>query len=584
MEFICFHGTALNEKQMEDLFKRRTYACLDDKTIQYPLIVARPLDRRRNFLVPYDISESKASEPKSVLLLPQHSSIAIAAPEEVKSSMLFPSVVRALSLSYITESFCKRMFSSSSLLACLPINSIKPALVTPMASEVFDYQRLETLGDTVLKFTVCLQLIADHPLWHEGYLTKRKDQIINNAILAKAAITMELYRWIVRDRFSPRRWQPHYIQKSSESNTDKDEADNSGATQPTLSIKILADVIEALIGAVYLEGGLDYSIECIRIFNLSGSWESVSTRICQIADRAEHFEKVPSQLTQVERMLGYNFSQKAFLVEALMHASYHSKISTVSYERMEFLGDSILDMIVVEILFHAPGKKYPPGQMHIRKSALTNRHFLGYICLRCSTEVVTKMPEPNGRNRISIKEHAQTLHLWQCLLHSSITIIDDLRNTSYRYEKYKEEIENGLFTDALYPWAALTKLQAPKLCSDMIESVVAAVYLDSGGNMTVVRDILERLGILPVLRRVIDENVDVRHPLSRVSHWASKYYKTVDYKFTHQDGNITCILTIDEEVITSSTERYTGKSSEESIKFRVAEEGIAILSARMEEA
>ena len=47
-----------------------------------------------------------------------------------------------------------------------------------------------------------------------------------------------------------------------------------------------------------------------------------------------------AQTTDVEKLLGYTFSRKLLLVEALTHASYHLDTQTISYERMEFLGDS----------------------------------------------------------------------------------------------------------------------------------------------------------------------------------------------------------------------------------------------------
>lgn len=51
-----------------------------------------------------------------------------------------------------------------------------------------------------------------------------------------------------------------------------------------------------------------------------------------------------------EEKLGYQFSDKSILFEALTHASFAEKRIN-SYERMEFLGDSILGFVVCEYLF-----------------------------------------------------------------------------------------------------------------------------------------------------------------------------------------------------------------------------------------
>ena len=152
---------------------------------------------------------------------------------------------------------------------------------------------------------------------------------------------------------------------------------------------VLADVVESLIGAAYaayLHGGFSLDYECIKFFDLGLKWEPLPVRIEQILSRVgadSELDCYPPQLAYVERVL--TFKRKLLLIEALTHASYQQQDSpTHSYERLEFLGDSVLDMIVTDYLYHAPGKNYSPGHMHLRKSALVNGHLLAYICLRMS--------------------------------------------------------------------------------------------------------------------------------------------------------------------------------------------------------
>lgn len=59
-----------------------------------------------------------------------------------------------------------------------------------------------------------------------------------------------------------------------------------------------------------------------------------------ILDAVETTDDFITQTTDVEKLLGYSFSRKLLLVEALTHASYQLDTGTISYERMEFLGDS----------------------------------------------------------------------------------------------------------------------------------------------------------------------------------------------------------------------------------------------------
>jgi dsRNA-specific ribonuclease len=63
-----------------------------------------------------------------------------------------------------------------------------------------------------------------------------------------------------------------------------------------------------------------------------------------------------------------------------------------------------------------------------------------------------------------------------------------------------------------YPWELFAKLAADKFFSDIIESVLGAMFVDSGGNLDVCNSFIERLGLLSYVRRVIADGVNVVHP------------------------------------------------------------------------
>lgn len=57
---------------------------------------------------------------------------------------------------------------------------------------------------------------------------------------------------------------------------------------------------------------------------------------------------------ELEQRLGYNFRNRAFLDEALTHKSFHHEKpgqAPVYNERLEFLGDSVLGLVIVEYVF-----------------------------------------------------------------------------------------------------------------------------------------------------------------------------------------------------------------------------------------
>jgi endoribonuclease Dicer len=273
-------------------------------------------------------------------------------------------------------------------------------------------------------------------------------------------------------------------------------------------------------------------------------------------------------------MLGYTFKRKLLLIEALTHASYQQDSHTPSYERMEFLGDSVLDMIVTDYLYHAPGKNYSPGHMHLRKSALVNGHILAYICLRVSCGVDGFMPRPNAEGCIEESIDTNVIYLSKCLLHSSPKVLEDQRDTSTRFRKNRKEIEESLSTGTVFPWAALTRLQAPKFFSDMVESIIGAIFLDSQGDIPVVRQILQNLGIMPILERVVSDDVDVSHPVSRLSEWASKNDKTIEYVYEREGGRVHCVIMVDEKEEVRVADLWKGKKSQEEVKFAAAEQAI----------
>ncbi|MBY7649700.1 MAG: hypothetical protein C4617_04320 [Candidatus Liberibacter europaeus] len=57
-----------------------------------------------------------------------------------------------------------------------------------------------------------------------------------------------------------------------------------------------------------------------------------------------------SQYSDIEKLIGYNFSNKNLLKTALTHSSV-CQSPQESYERLEFLGDRILGLIVAKMLF-----------------------------------------------------------------------------------------------------------------------------------------------------------------------------------------------------------------------------------------
>ena len=85
-------------------------------------------------------------------------------------------------------------------------------------------------------------------------------------------------------------------------------------------------------------------------------------------------EELKSQLETIEEKLSYDFGNKDLLVLALIHRSFVNEFRGISpqhNERLEFLGDSVLGLIVADYLYHRL-PSFPEGQLSQLRSPLVD--------------------------------------------------------------------------------------------------------------------------------------------------------------------------------------------------------------------
>lgn len=99
-------------------------------------------------------------------------------------------------------------------------------------------ERLEFLGDRVLALVISELLFEHYPTDEEGSLSRRLNALVRRETLADIAMELGLASHVVMS---------------------KGEADQGGRENPSL----MADAMEALIAAVYLDGGMDAARELI---------------------------------------------------------------------------------------------------------------------------------------------------------------------------------------------------------------------------------------------------------------------------------------------------------------------------------
>ena len=86
----------------------------------------------------------------------------------------------------------------------------------------------------------------------------------------------------------------------------------------------------------------------------------------------ENFEQFLEKLPTIEERLGYQFRNRDLLVQAFIHRSFlneHRQLVNEHNERLEFLGDSVLGLIVAEFLYRRL-PDHPEGELSRLRSQL----------------------------------------------------------------------------------------------------------------------------------------------------------------------------------------------------------------------
>lgn len=105
-------------------------------------------------------------------------------------------------------------------------------------------------------------------------------------------------------------------------------------------------------------------------------------------------------LQELEKILGYNFRDSELLIEALTHKSFNEgrkKKNSTDNERLEFLGDSIINIIITEYLF----KKFTElneGDLSKLKAHLISTSFLFDISFAAGLQKFIQLGKGEEKN------------------------------------------------------------------------------------------------------------------------------------------------------------------------------------------
>ncbi|KAL7373887.1 hypothetical protein ABVT39_016688 [Epinephelus coioides] len=227
----------------------------------------------------------------------------------------------------------------------------------PSPSRINHNERLEFLGDAVVEFLTSVHLYYLFPSLEEGGLATYRTAIVQNQHLAMLAKKLEL------DRFMLYAHGPDLCRES-----DLRHA--------------MANCFEALIGAVYLEGGLEEARQLFGrlLFNTGGLqevWLNYPPHPLQVQEPQTDRQLIETspvlqKLTSFEDSIGVLFTHVRLLARAFTLRTVGFNHLTLGHnQRMEFLGDSIMQLVATEYLFiHFPD--HHEGHLTLLRSSLVN--------------------------------------------------------------------------------------------------------------------------------------------------------------------------------------------------------------------
>ncbi|KAG8390726.1 hypothetical protein BUALT_Bualt01G0113400 [Buddleja alternifolia] len=378
----------------------------------------------------------------------------------------------------------------------VPTFTILEAITTKKCQEKIHLETLETLGDSFLKYAASQQLFKTYQNRHEGLLSLKRERIISNATLCKLGCEHKIAGFIRNEPFDPKTW---IIPGTNCANCIlEEEAPSSKKVycggKRKIKSKTVADVTEALIGAFLSAGGEIAALSFMSWLGITVDFVSVPYARNAAVNPESHIN-----IKYLESLLNYKFHDVTLLVEALTHGSYMLPEIPGCYQRLEFLGDAVLDYCITMHLYH----KYPglsPGLLTDLRSASVNND--------CYAQSTVKVG------------------LYKHILHASTELHRQIANTVHSFD--------DLCLTSTFGWESETTF--PKVLGDVIESLGGAILVDSGYNKDTVFESMR-----PLLEPLVTPATLRLHPIRELTELCQKeHYNLKKPLFSSQNG-VACV-------------------------------------------
>ncbi|KAJ7699997.1 hypothetical protein B0H17DRAFT_1196016 [Mycena rosella] len=398
-----------------------------------------------------DPASRPATQPRPRYLIPELCLKFTIPASTFRTALLVPSITRRLESFLLVKELNARFFNHE-----ISETLLDMAITAPSSRAEYDYERLELLGDSFLKYLASIYVFVNEPSNKEGALHTARQHLVSNNTLFRSFDSAGLPSYVQSKPFSPKFWQPPNFRTSEEPKAESNR--HRKETEQRLGDKVVADVAEAILGAAYLSGGSDTALMAAKAMNIPfpnvEKWSDFGRKLL-LPPPTVTAKLKGGALQAVEAIVNHQFKHPHILAQALTHASV-SAVERVSYERLEFIGDAILDFLVIRHIFERDSK-LTPGGLTLLKGAMVSNSALGAVC-------------------ISSGLHKHLLLAPRIL--SSVTEYSNQLKVTQTEEYEMARVENRS------PGQYWHELEPPKVLSDVVESVIGAIYISD--NFTAV--------------------------------------------------------------------------------------------------
>lgn len=427
---------------------------------------------------------------------------------------------------------------------------ILQALTMSNANDGINLERLETIGDSFLKYAITTYLYLTYENVHEGKLSHLRSKQVSNLNLYRLGRRKILGESMIATKFEPHdNWLPpcYYVPKELEQALiaakipachwnladlpnikqlsseeicrlvkeraeemglldDEDDSDESFislvetndvvnempantenpedfpcfipynlVTQHSIPDKSIADCVEALIGAYLIECGpkgalLFMAWLGIRVLPMQKDmnktpinpprfermyvdWKIPRSPLLHFSPNVEEtLNLLLDGYENFEQAIGYQFRDRSYLLQAMTHASFSPNRLTDCYQRLEFLGDAVLDYLITRHLYEDP-RQHSPGALTDLRSALVNNSIFASLAVRHGFHKYFRHLSPGLNDVIDRFVRIQNEN-GHCISEEFYLLSEDECDEA-------EDVE------------------VPKALGDVFESVAGAIFLDS---------------------------------------------------------------------------------------------------------